>query len=251
MNADERQLITDLFDRLRSVGTIDKDRDAETLIISHARSNPDAGYLLVQNVLVQEHLVQQQQEELQSMQARIQDLEAQLQSRQAPAQQPSNGGFLGGMFGGRGAAAPSVPPVAPRQAAPYTQPAANSPWGSRGAAPQGPQYQQPAPYQPAQAAPAAGGGFMRSAMATAAGVAGGMLAANAISNMMRGDSPSGHSQASGGDLRSNDPGVNDGYNASGDAGGSYQQEAITDANNDPGNYSEASDSGDSGGETEF
>ncbi len=257
MNAEERQLITDLFERLRSAGAVDKDRDAEALIISYARQNPDAGYLLVQNVLVQEYLVQQQQQELQSMQERIQQLEAMI-PRQAPAQpQAGNGGFLGGMFGGRGAAPaqPSVP--VSRQAPSYAQPSAaqpSGPWGNRGVSPQqGGQYQPPA-YQPQPQAPAAGGSFMRNAMGMAAGVAGGMLAANAISNMMKGSSPSGASpaQASGGDLGSNDQGINDGYNNSGDSGGTYaSQEPISDDNNDQGTYSETNDSGDSGGESEY
>jgi uncharacterized protein len=255
MNAEERQLITDLFERLRSVGQIDKDRDAEALIISYARQNADAGYLLVQNVLVQEHLAQQQALELQSMQARIEELEAMV-PRQAPKPQAAgNGGFLGGMFGGRPAAPQSVP--VSRPAPTYTQ--ASSPWGNRSAAPQqgGQAPYQPPAYQPQpQQAPAGGGGFMRSAMGMAAGVAGGMLAANAISNMMKGNSPSGNSpaQASGGDLGSNDPAINDasGYNNSGDAGGTYAtQEPITDDNNDPGTYTESNDSGDSGGETEY
>ncbi len=256
MNAEERQLITDLFERLRGVGAVDKDRDAEALIISYARQNPDAGYLLVQNVLVQEHLVQQQQMELQSMQARIQDLEAMVAPQQPRAQQPAGGGgFLGGMFGGsRAPAAPASSVPVSRPAPSYTE--TSSPWGNRSAAPQaGGRYQQPPAYQPPpqQAAPAGGGSFMRSAMGMAAGVAGGMLAANAISNMMKGNSPSGETpaQASGGDLGSNDPGIGDAYNTSGNSGGTYAAEPITDANNDPGTYSETNDSGDSGGETEY
>jgi uncharacterized protein len=257
MNAEERQLITDLFDRLRSVGAVDKDRDAESLIISNARQNPDAGYLLVQNVLVQEHLVQQQQQELQAMQARIEELEAMVSRQQPQHQQPAgNGGFLGGMFGGRPAAAPAPSVPVSRQAPAPTYTQASSPWGNRSAAPQGGQYQQPPAYQPPpqQAAPGGGGGFMRSAMGMAAGVAGGMLAANAISNMMKGNSPSGSSpaQASGGDLGSNDPGVNDAnYNSGGDTGGTYASEPITDQNNDPGTYTESNDSGDGGSEVEY
>jgi uncharacterized protein len=256
MNAEERQLISDLFERLRNVGQIDKDRDAEALIISCARQNPDAGYLLVQNVLVQEHLVQQQQQELQNMQARIQELESMVARGQPAARtQPAgNGGFLGGMFGGgarQAAPAPQSVPVS-RQQPTYSQPQSSSPWG-RSAAPQQGGYQQPPAYQPPQQAPAAGGGFMRSAMGMAAGVAGGMLAANAISNMMKGNTPSGESpaQASGGDLGSNDPGVSDTYNSSGDAGANYGSEPINDYNNDPGTYSEANDSGDAGGESEY
>lgn len=246
MNAEEHQLIADLFDRLRNVGAVEKDRDAEQLIISLARQNPDAGYLLVQNVLVQEQVVQQQQQELQAMQARVQQLEAMVQRPAAQAQAPAsgNGGFLGGMFGGsrsQPSQRSSVPPV--------TRPGAQqaSPWGrtsnAQGAAP----YQQ-APQ--AQAAPAAGGGFMRSAMATAAGVAGGMLAANAISNMMNGSSPSGASPAA----ASSDPGL--GNNDPGTYAAAPEQTTSQDAyqdNNDPGTYSEPAPdtSWDGGGDVEL
>ena len=254
MNAEERQLISDLFERLRSVGAVEKDREAEQLILSLARQNPDAGYLLVQNVLVQEHLVHQQQEELQGMQARIQDLEAQVQRPTAQAPASGNGGFLGGMFGGsrtQPAQRASVPPIS-RPMAP-AQPA--SPWGRTSA------NAQPAPYQQApaaQAAPAAGGGFMRSAMTTAAGVAGGMLAANAISNMMRGNSPSGATPAAASSdpsLGSNDPGTSAAspeQNYGSDQ--TTSQDATYQDNNDPGTYSEPAGSDtswDGGGDVEL
>ena len=41
MNADERQLITQLFERMRNYGAPDKDREAETLINQLVRANPD------------------------------------------------------------------------------------------------------------------------------------------------------------------------------------------------------------------
>jgi uncharacterized protein len=250
MNADERHLITDLFQRLKNYGAIDKDYEAEQLIISLARSHPDAGYMLVQNILVQEQVMQQQQQQ-------IEDLQAQLAAAQrggAGANQGRSGGFLGGaansggMFGG-GRQAASVPQTRaapqPPAYAPPQQPSA-SPWG-RSSTPAQPQYQQPAQ----QAAPAAGGGgFMRSAMGMAAGVAGGMLAANAISNMMRGgQSGSGNEPASGGDLGNNDPGNYD-------AASNYEapaEQGYAD-NNDPGTYTEdaASDtSWDGGGDVEL
>jgi uncharacterized protein len=249
MNADERHLITDLFQRLKNYGAIEKDYEAEQLIISLARSHPDAGYMLVQNILVQEQVMQQQQQQ-------IEDLQAQLAAAQrGGAGQARSGGFLGGaansggMFGG-GRPAASVPPMgrpAPQpQYAPPPQQQSASPWG-RTAAPAQPQYQQPAP----QAAPAAGGGFMRSAMGMAAGVAGGMLAANAISNMMRGGQSGGANEpAAGGDLGNNDPGT---YDASASEAPAEQGYA-DDSNNDPGTYTEdaASDtSWDGGGDVEL
>ena len=256
MNAEERQLISDLFDRLRSVGMVEKDREAEQLIISLARQNADAGYLLVQNVLVQEHVVQQQQEELQAMHARVQELEAMVQRPAPQAQASGNGGFLGGIFGGN-----RTQPVQRASVPPVTRPAATaSPWGRTSNAQAAP-YQQAPPYQQgaaAQAAPGGGGGFMRSAMTTAAGVAGGMLAANAISNMMKGSSPSGATPAAASsdpNLGSNDPGT---YTASPEQTyGSDQassNETYQSDNNDPGTYSEPAapdTSWDGGGDVEL
>ena len=54
MNSDERQLITSLFERMRDYGAPEKDREAEALINQLIRANPDATYMLVQSVLVQE-----------------------------------------------------------------------------------------------------------------------------------------------------------------------------------------------------
>jgi hypothetical protein len=84
---------------------------------------------------------------------------------------PRPGGFLGGYWGSRQAEEPrsSVPQVGGR-----TTP--SSPDARLSAA----------PMQPQQSAPAASGGFMRSALATAAGVAGGMLLADSVRNMLGG-----------------------------------------------------------------
>jgi len=51
MTPEERQLISGLFERMRSYGAPDKDRDAEALIAREVRANPDATYMLVQSVL--------------------------------------------------------------------------------------------------------------------------------------------------------------------------------------------------------
>jgi uncharacterized protein len=248
MNAEERHLINDLFERLRAYGAVDKDLEAEQLIIANARSNPDAGYMLVQNVLVQEQVIAQQQQEIDGLKAEL----AQAQAQRGAAGGRS-GGFLGGTAGGGGGmfggARGSVPPTnvspMPRQApqpqyAP--QPAPASPWG-RSAQAQAPQ----APVAPQAPAAAGGGGFMRSALGMAAGVAGGMLAANAISNMMRGNNDTGNQPASGGDVGNNDQGN---YDASGDnygygnANEAASQEGYAEENNDPGTDSGSSfDSG--------
>ena len=62
MTPEERQLIAGLFDRMRSYGAPEKDREAEALINQSVRANPDAPYMLVQSVLVQEQALQASQQ---------------------------------------------------------------------------------------------------------------------------------------------------------------------------------------------
>lgn len=176
MTPEERRLIDGLFDRMRTYGAPEKDRDAEAAISQAVRAMPDAPYMLVQSVLAQEYALQEAGK-------RIEDLEAQVRALNEQAQRPAagSGGFLGGLLGG-GRPAPdrvtSVPPIGSR-AVPSGAPERPSAWAAGG---QARQEQQPPP--------AAGGGFLRSAMATAAGVAGGMLAAGAIQNMLGGSGSS-------------------------------------------------------------
>ena len=204
MTPDERQMIADLFERMRSFGAVDKDRDADAFIAQAMRATQDSGYKLVQSVLVQENALQESGARIEDLEAQLRELQDALaQAQQQQSRQGSGGGsFLGGLFGGNKQAQPvqSVPPVSGRSAgfgqAPQ-QPGA-SPWGrqQQPQQPMGGGYAQP--QQPMQAQPAAGGGFMKSAMTTAAGVAGGMLAAGAIRDMMSGGSAhaSGHQQSS-------------------------------------------------------
>jgi hypothetical protein len=205
MNADERQLITSLFERMRNHGAPEKDREAEALINQQLRANPDAAYMLVQSVLVQEQT-------LEAANSRVLELEEQVRSLEEGDRPRSarSGGFLGGYWGGRRGEEPrSSVPVVGSRATPsaYDGRGDNrSPWSQSAPPPQA----QPAP------AASAGGGFMRSALTTAAGVAGGMLVADSIRNMIGGGahaSPSHDRSAGGGsedakyaDDRDNDPG---------------------------------------------
>jgi hypothetical protein len=145
MQQQERDLIADLFGRLQQYESQQRDAEAERLIASSVARQPASPYLLVQTALVQE-------EALKQARARIAELES-----KASSQASGQGSFLGN---------------APRPA---------GPWGSA------PAQQQPAP---AQASPwgqtpqaLAGGSFLRSALATAAGVAGGALLFEGIRNM--------------------------------------------------------------------
>jgi hypothetical protein len=154
MQNQERELITGLFGRLQPFEAQPRDGEAEALIKETIARQPAAPYLLVQTVLVQEQALKGAQE-------RIAELEARVSSGGAA---PAASGFLG-----------SAPRIGP--------------WGAQPGA-QAPQAAPPAPAtrSPLQAAvaPQAGGGgsFLRSAMATAAGVAGGALLFEGIRSMM-------------------------------------------------------------------
>lgn len=188
MTPEERALIDGLFNRMREVSNQPRDAEAEALIARNVSQMPYAPYALAQTVLVQEHALQQAS-------ARIEELEAQVRQSQ-PAQ--SSGGFLGGLLGGRGTSVPSaggrvssmsggmggtaggampLPSQGQPYGQPYGQPAnmappASGPWGGQ-------------PAQPSRFGGGfGGGGFLQGAMATAAGVAGGMLLADGIRNLM-------------------------------------------------------------------
>jgi len=148
MQSQERDLISGLFDRLKPFESQPRDAEAEALIKGLAAQQPASPYLLVQTVLVQEQVLKAAQE-------RIADLEA-----KAGAAAPAPAGFLG-----------SAPKIGP--------------WGAQPAAPR---PSVPSTRSPLQAAvapqPAGGGGFLRTAMATAAGVAGGALLFEGIRSLM-------------------------------------------------------------------
>ncbi len=132
MQAEERNLILGLFERLRPFEAQSRDPEAERLIGELLARQPAAPYLLTQTVLVQEQA-------LKAAQARIAELEAKASS---------GASFLG--------SAPNI-----------------GPWGAKPAAQA---TAAPAAAAPPQAASfPQGGGFLHSALATAAGVAGGAL----------------------------------------------------------------------------
>lgn len=162
MTPDEQQMISALFERIGNVGRVDKDYDAEKLIKDQVRRLPDAPYMLVQSVLVQE-------EALTQADARIQDLESQLAQLLPPDRQRGSGSFLRRGAGSRGGEQPPFVPPTPGMRPPG---GTQSPWGA-----------QPADQAPPQRG---GGGFLASALSTAAGVTGGMLAAESLRGLFGG-----------------------------------------------------------------
>ena len=248
MSPEERDLIEGVFERMRSVGSIEKDPQAEAHINASVRQIKDSAYMLVQTVVVQDQALQQSEARMQELEQMVNELQAQLEQAQSQAKPSSGGGFLGGIFGGSKpapVAAPqasspwggSVPPSG-RQSAGYSGSAqGGAPWAGQ-APQQGGYTQQP---MQAQAPQSSGGGFMKSAMTTAAGVAGGVLVAGAIGNMMRGHGNEGGTHSTSGHGSQSQPNYQDA--SSNDQGGTYtaQPQYQEAANNDQGTYDDAAD----------
>ena len=111
MTPAERQLVTELFDRLATLEDAQRDPDAERVIRDGLAQAPNAVYALVQTALVQD-------EALRQANARIEELEGQLGF--GNAQRQGGGGFLDNMrdsiFGRRDEQRGSVPSVRPGDA---------------------------------------------------------------------------------------------------------------------------------------
>lgn len=175
MNSEEQSLIDGLFTRLRDAEaqTAPRDAQAEAQINQHLVQQPAAPYYMAQAMLIQEAAIKR-------LDQRVKELEAQAQQNR-----PSSGGFLAGLFGGGQS-------QEPRPAQPQQRPDG---WGQT-------RFSQPAaapanyasnpndfrPAQPAQAAPQ-GGGFLRGALQTAAGVAGGVMVADLLTSMFHHSQP--------------------------------------------------------------
>ena len=177
MTPEERNLITELFDRLATLEDAARDPEAERAIKEGLRQAPNAAYALVQTTLVQD-------EALKRADARIRELEAELGIGAEPAR-PA--GFLDNMrdslFGRREAPprAGSVPSVRPGEAptgAPEGYRSGMGP-GSMG----GPGGMGPGPGSMMEP-PRPGGSFLGTAAAAAAGVIGGSMMLDGIRSMM-------------------------------------------------------------------
>src|SRR5512134_4013369 len=146
MDSTERQVIDELFAKLRQAEgqSGPRDADAEALIRQHVSRQPAAPYYMAQAIIIQEQA-------LAAANARIEQLERQISEGSA-------GGFLGGLFGAGG----SRPLPA--------QPSRADGWDPRVAAYTNRHH-------------ARGGGFLAGAMQTAMGVAGGVLLGSAIASM--------------------------------------------------------------------
>jgi hypothetical protein len=186
MSPEERRLLSELFDRVKGVAGTPRDREAEDLIAQMLREQPYSAYYLAQAVIVQEQALKATTQRLQELEDQVQRLEA-----EAGSNRQQNTGFLGSLgslFGGsqQQQTLPSRDSYAQREGRlyddyartnryrdPEPEPMPPSPWGRDGAA---------SPWaQPRSGM--LGGGFLSGALTTAAGVAGGVLVADAVKDL--------------------------------------------------------------------
>ncbi len=184
MNSQEREVIADIFKRLEQVADQPRDPEAERFIAEKMRQQPYAPYAMAQAIFVQEQA-------LTNLNQRVQQLEAELQDARSRPRQSV--GLLGSLFGGgREPERPQRP-----MGAGFGQPGMRPGMGAQG----GPWGGQPSMMgQPGAFGAARGGsGFLGTAMATAAGVAGGMMLGSALTNAFSGAGEGGQGLFGGGD----------------------------------------------------
>ena len=190
MNDQEKQIISDIFKRLEQTAGAPREAEAERFINDKVKTQPYAPYAMAQALYVQE-------EALKSLNQQLEQAKAENQQLQQQASQ-GGGGFLSSIFGGGQRPQPQPdqygrPGAGPQGYAPQGG-QQGGPWGGPQGPQGGPPPQQGGPWagqQPQQAAPQ-GGGFLRGALTTAAGVAGGLMVGNALMSAFSG-SGGGHS----------------------------------------------------------
>jgi hypothetical protein len=183
MTPQEQDMIGGLIDRIQKTQLAEKDTDAEQMLQQGLGRNPDALYILAQTVLVQKYALDQAQTQLTQAKAQIEQMQQHPEPKHATS-------FLGSLLGRNEEPAPPPPPQ-PQQAYPQQGGPAYPPYapvaGGYGAPPQ---YGAPVQYggPPQYGAPQGmgGGGFMRGALQTAAGVAAGALAFEGVESLMHG-----------------------------------------------------------------
>src|SRR5271166_3944954 len=174
------------------------DRDADALIAQTFAQYPEARYRITQLAFVQEQALVEAQNRIRRLEWELQQARQALQQAgtRAGAAPSGGGGFFSGLFGGG---------ARQQQAGP---PPGSGPW-NQGGQPQQPGYYPQSAPPPPQYPPnyqqgvlqRQGSGFLGSALTTAAGVAGGVVAGNALMSLF---SPH---QSSGGGLFGGDHGA--------------------------------------------
>lgn len=204
MTAQEQGMIDDLVERVRSTPVADKDVEAERHLQQTLGTVPDALYVLTQTVLVQQYGLTQAKAQIESLQSQVE----QMQRQQATVPSSAKGGsFLSRIFGTDEGNSPQIPAGTQGYGSPGQTastgfgPASNAGYQTVNYAPApqagyppppaygGPGYGAPG-YGPGPGSPSlfggGGGGFMRGALQTAAGVAAGEMVFQGMEDLFRG-----------------------------------------------------------------
>ncbi|WP_413990993.1 DUF2076 domain-containing protein [Labrys okinawensis] len=155
MTPNEKTLIEDLFNRLRTAAPSGRDAEAESAIAAEMARSPGAAYALVQTVLVQDQALHEAHDRVQAAETAAREAAQQAPQQPEQPQRPQSfleraGSALGGFGGQR-----------------------DRPTFQQAQAPEQPQARQ-------------GGGFLSGALQTAAGVAGGALLFEGVRSMFGG-----------------------------------------------------------------
>lgn len=162
MQAQERQLIIELFDRLSAAENQVRDREVQELLGQELRRAPNAVYTMAQTVLAQNHALELAGKRIAELEQRAAAQAApQYEERYTDDRQP----------GAMGAPGPWQRGGQPSYGQNYDPP----PYGDR---------QYGAPPQQQRMGMGGGGGFLAGAGQVAMGVAGGMLAAEAAKSLL-------------------------------------------------------------------
>jgi hypothetical protein len=186
MTPEERQLLSALADRVKSVPAQQKDPEAEQFLRQLVQERPDTPYILAQTVIMQDFALRNAEGQIEDLRQQLEDMQQHLgDGRQSPQQQRP-GSFLGGLFG----SGPTPQPASQSGSVPRV-----NPWGQPSqpqSQPQPPRGYAPEPYPYGGGAagptmqPSQTGSFLRSAATTAAGVAGGALLFQGINSLFSG-----------------------------------------------------------------
>ncbi len=222
MTPQEQHLIDGLIQRVNGTVVPDKDPEAEQHLQQGFASNPNALYILSQTVLVQQFALDGAKQQLDTLKSQL------AQNQQQPPQKHT--GFLESIFGSHSDAdnRPAPPPTpqtqgyapVPTQAyQPYTPP---------------PTYAPPTTYAPAPSM--GGGGFLRSAAQTAAGVAAGALAFQGVESLLHGfgNSMVGGGSGFGGNQAPREEVINNYYDDGGDRDTRDDSRGFNDNDSNPG-----------------